>query len=813
MKRWLKISLTIIGGLLLLIIIAWCGAAYYINKNNKEILAKILSQVNTKVNGTVTVSRMETTLLKGFPGISVSLKDVSLKDSLWANHKHDLLQAKDIDVSLNALSLIVGTINIRKVAINNANIYLYTDTTGYTNTSMFRAKEKKKSAENDKSSSSLQIRIIDLNNVDLVIDNQKRFKLFSFYVDELKGKIKYPANRWDGNFKLKTKVRSFAFNTRKGSFLKDKSIIGNMTAHYDDEAEVIIIDQKPIKIGSDTFSIGANINVAENKSAFSIAIKADQILFPNVAKILAPNISTKLLRFGIEKPIDVTASIIDNGDKTSSDPLINVKMTVQKNNLSIPSGNLTDCSFTGFFSNQDTTSKPIGDANSIIRFYGLTANYYNAPIKVDTFSVSNLEKPLAQGLITSKFDLERLNQSFDGETFKFEKGTADLRLFCQADIDNFLFTKPVIHGKIAIKNANITYLPRNLKLVNSSLDLNFNQKDLNITNSRFQLGRSILNMNCAIANFLNFYYTDPEKIEINVNLNSPNLYLNEFMPFLAPRQSKRKTTSTKNALKEASEQLSTALEESKVHLKLKVNRAVYNKFIARNLNADISLIGNGVHFNKIAVQHAGGLINLTGKIEQLGAVNKMKLNANIAKVSVKEFFYAFDNFGQQSVTSKNLKGFLSANVNASGNVTAKGNMVPKSMYGKVNFTLDKAALIGFEPLEKVGKFVFRSRNLSNVQLEKLNGSLTLRGDKVDISPMKINSTALNFDVKGVYGFNSGTNIAMDIPLRDPKKSADIIDKEERELARMKGIVLHLKAVDEDGELKIKWNKKKDREEN
>jgi len=143
MKRWLKISLTIIGGLLLLIIIAWCGAAYYINKNNKEILAKILSQVNTKVNGTVTVSRMETTLLKGFPGISVSLKDVSLKDSLWANHKHDLLQAKDIDVSLNALSLIVGTINIRKVAINNANIYLYTDTTGYTNTSMFRAKEKK----------------------------------------------------------------------------------------------------------------------------------------------------------------------------------------------------------------------------------------------------------------------------------------------------------------------------------------------------------------------------------------------------------------------------------------------------------------------------------------------------------------------------------------------------------------------------------------------------------------------------------------------------------------------------------------------
>jgi len=811
MKRWLKISLAIVGVLLILLTLVWVGAAYYINKNNKVILAKILNQVNTKANGTVQVSHMETTLLKGFPGVSVSLKDVSLKDSLWSQHRHELLKAKDIDVTLNALSLLIGTINIRKVAINNASIYLYTDSTGYSNTRMFRTKNKQKAAENEDSSSSLQVRIIDLNNVDLVIDNQKRFKLFSFYVDELKGKIKYPYGRWDGNFKLKTQIRSFAFNTRKGSFLKDKLLAGNMSAHYDGESEVIIIDQKPIKIGDDTFDIGANINIAENNAAFSIAIKADQIKYENVSKLLAPNISSKLLKFGIEKPIDITGSIIDDGNKSHKDPLINVKMTVKNNNVSIPSGELTDCSFTGFFSNQDTVSKPIGDPNSVIRFFGLTANYYNAPIKVDTFTVANLEKPLAKGLVISKFDLEKLNNSFGEETFKFEKGTADLRLFCQADIDSFLFTKPVVYGKVLIKNANITYIPRNLKLVNSSLDLNFNQKDLYINNSRFQLGKSVLNMNCAIENFLNFYYTDPQKIEIKVNLSSPHLYLSEFLPFLGPRQARQQKTSTKNMIKEASEQLSTALEAARVNLQLNVNRAVYNKFVAYNVYANISLIGNGVYFNKIGVRHAGGQVNLNGKIEQLGAINRMQFNANIAKVSVKDFFYAFDNFGQQSVTNKNLKGFLSAKVNASGNVTSKGNIVPKSMYGKVNFTLDEAALVGFEPLEKVGRFIFRSRNLSNVELEKLNGTLTLRGDKVDISPMKVNSTVLNFDVKGVYGFNNGTNIALDIPLRDPKKSADIIDKEERELARMKGIVLHLKAVDENGEIKIRWNKKRDRE--
>lgn len=809
MFRWLKISLTIIGVLLFLLTLFWAGTAYYIHKNNKTVLFKILGQVNQEINGELKVSHMETTLLKGFPGISVSLKNVSLKDSLWLTHRRELLNAKDINVTLNALSLLVGTVNIRKVAINHAKIYLYTDSNGYSNTNLFRKKNKTKKEQDKSGQSNLQIRIIDLNKVNLTIDNRNRFKLFSFYVDALKGKVKYPSGQWHGDFKLNTKIRSFAFNTKKGSFLKNKTLKGNLKAHYNENSEVIVIDQKPLEIGGDTYNIGANINIGREKPAFSIALKADQLLFKNIASILAPNISAKLLKFAIEKPIDVTGTIIDDGSKNNNDPLINVKMVVQKNKVTIPSGQLTDCNFIGFFSNQDTTSRPIGDANSIIRFYDLKANYYNVPIRVDTFTVTNLLKPIAQGLVTAKFELKKLNNAFEENLFSFDKGVADLRLYCKADIENFLFTKPVVNGKIQVKDADITYLPRKLKFVNTVFNLNFNQKDLNITDSKFQLGRSILDMNCSVANFLNLYYTDPAKILVKANLSSPHLQLSEFLPLLSPKETKP-AVSTQKALKSASSELNNVLDAAQLDLQVRVKKAVYNRFVANNLNANIAMRGNSVLFNKIDVQHAGGKVTFNGKITQLATVNKMSFSANIHHVSIKEFFYAFDNFGQQSITSKNLNGFLSARVNAQGDVTAKGNMVPKSIYGNVNFTLDKAALIGFEPIENVGKFIFRSRNLSHVKLEKLNGALKLRGDKVDISPMKVNSTAINFDIKGIYAFNEGTHIELDVPLRDPKKSSDIIDKEERDLARMKGIVLHLKAVDEDGKIKIKWNGNRDK---
>lgn len=807
MSRWLKISIQVISGIFILIVLVWLGAAYYINHNSKSVLATILRQLNSSVNGKISVASMETTLLKGFPGVSVSLKKVQLRDSLWFQHHHDLLYADDIDVSLNIFSLIAGDIKINKIGINNAGIYLYTDSNGYSNTQMFQAKnrvEPKTKAEQQ----AFQIKKVDFNRVNLIVDNQQRHKLFHFVVNELEGKIAYPDSGWNGNLKLKTMIKSFAFNTKKGSFLKNKLLQGTLVAHYNERTQVVTIDQEKLQIGPDEFFIGATIDLAKNQSAFSIDIRADQILYQNIATILSPNISSKLLKFAIDKPIDVVGHIIDDGQKDSKDPLITVRMNVKNNKVTIPSGELSNCSFTGTFTNKDVKSKPIGDENSAIRFFALSADYYNAPLKVDTFSITNLARPLATGFVSSQFPLERLNSSIGGETFNFKNGTADVRLYCKADIDNFRFTRPDLSGNIIIKDADITYLPRNMKLVNSALTLNFNQKDLNISNSRFELGKSSLTMNCSVRNFLNFYYTDPSKILVDINMNSQQLNLGEFMSFLGQRKQTRKVKS-KNAVKEVANQLDAVLEAAKVNLNLNVKKAVYNRFVATNLTASLSMLEDGIYFNKIKVSQAGGTLNLTGNIKHIGTVNKFTINSIISHVNVKEFFYAFENFGQTSITNQNLRGFLSAKVNAQGSITDGGAVVSRSMYGKVIFNLKNAALIGFEPLQKVQKLAFANRDFSNIGIENLDGELTLNGDKILISPMQVNTSVLNFNMKGIYGVSNGTNIAMDIPLRNPKKDENI-SQEEKKLARMRGIVLHLKAIDDGkGGIKVRWNRDHD----
>lgn len=808
MSRWLKRFLKIISAFFIVLVVVWLGAAYYISHHNKAILGTILNQLNANVNGKIEVKSMETALLSGFPGVSVSLKSVSLKDSLFQVHHHQLLSAGDIGVSLNVFSLLAGNIKISKITINRANIYLYTDSSGYSNTSMFRKKDRNR-AENNNEKQAMEIKRVDFNDVDLMIDNQRRHKNFHFQVDELKGKIDYPDSGWNGNLKLKTMIKSFAFNTMKGSFLKDKALSGTLIAHYNNENQVVTIDQEKLLIGNNEFFIGAKIDLSKNESAFAVDIRADKILYKDISLLLSPNISSKLLKFAIAKPISVVGSIVDDGSKQHKDPLINVRINVKDNTVVIPSGKLTNCNFTGTFTNRDTLNRAIGDENSAIKFYGLTAAYYNAPLKVDTFTITNLARPLAAGYVTAQFPLTRLNGSVGSGTFNFKKGTADLKLYCKADIDNFRFTKPVLSGNVIIKNADITYLPRNMKLVNSELMLNFNQKDLNITNSRFQLGRSIVHMNCSVQNFLNFYYTDPSKILAELKLSSPQLNLGEFMGLLGQKNTVKRKSQRGNAVAEVTDQLTRVLDAARINIRLHIDRAIYQRFIASKLNADLSLVGEGIFVNQLSVNHAGGNLTLKGNIRQSGPINKFSLNAIVSRVNVKEFFYAFENFGQTSITNQHLKGFLSAKVNTSGSLTAKGEIVSRSMYGQVIFNLSKAALIGFEPLQKVQKLAFANRDFSNIAIDRLDGTFTLMGDKIAISPMQVNTSVLNFNMTGIYGLSNGTNIAMDIPLRNPKRDEKITDKEERKLARMKGIVLHLKAVEEEGKLKIRWNKDHD----
>jgi hypothetical protein len=803
MPNWLKTILKVIAALVVVIIVLLLGLLLYINSNKAKMQALVTTELNKNLDGQIIIGNMNPELFKDFPNISLSLHNVLLRDKQWPKHHHTLLDAKDFDVSVNTAALLKGTISINHVDISNAAIDLYTDSNGYSNTAVFKKGNKKKADGKDNAgNSAAEISKFNLHAVSFAVNNQMLNKLFHFDINSLAGQMAYPDSGWHAKLHLDVDAKSMAFNTDNGSFIKGKQVEGDLIAGYNEDSGKINVQSPNFNIGGTPFKLNALFAVGKGQATFDIKLAADAITWQGASGLLAANISKKLAMFNMDKPLAVKATI--SGSFKGGDPYLNVEAKVRNTMLTTPGGNIDDCSFDGVFNNNFVKGQGNSDANSIIKINHLTGNYSRLPFAIDTGSIINLEKPIATGNFRSKFPVSNLNYLM-GKTTKFTKGTAEMKLRYKADIVDYRLNKPFIQGLINLRDADVSYLPRKLNLTNTSMSLNFTSTDLILNNIRLQSGKSIVTMEGRVKNFLNLYYDSPEKILLTWQINSPQLYLGEFLGFLS-KGSNSTAPKSKNSGNIVN-QLSTVLDRAHAEMHMQVAKLYYKKFLATNAIADIQLSEDGVVVKSMSVKHAGGSLKFNGQINDGPRTNNFIMSAIVSNVDVHEFFYAFDNFGLTDITSNNLKGILSAKAQVKGGLTNDGSIVPRSINGYVNINLKNGALVNYNPLKTVGKLAFPFRDLNNIVIPNLDAKFDLQGDKIIINPMKLTSSVINVDIAGTYGLTRGTNIALDIPLRNPKKDSTITDKDELLKKRYKGIVLHIAAKDdENGKVKIGWNK-------
>lgn len=787
-----------------LFLIGYGILTWYVSSHNKELLESITAQLNENLNGTLAVESMDPTLLQGFPLVSLNLRNVTIRDSLYASHKHTLLSAADFNISVNTLAMLRGAIEIKKMEISNATIDLFTGVNGYTNTSVFKKSRKKPS---DDGAEYPELRQLALKNVLLKIDNRHKFKQYEFKVDRLKAKLDYNSTGWNADVNLNTLVKTMAFSTKKGSFIKNGIVKGNLNVGYTTETSGIKLSPSQLEIGGEEFTIRAKFKVEGKSAPFAINIQNDKILWHKASALLSPNISSRLDMFSLSAPISVTCDIV--GDlNVAGDPLIYVNAKIVNNTLGTPGGTVRNCSFTGEFTNNNEKSKGFNDANSAIKLYNFKGDYAEIPIWMEKTMILDLENPIAVGDFTSSFPISKLNNIVDSDLLAFTKGKADVKLTYTADIVNYKLAKPIVKGRIAIAGTALKYVPRNLSFNDISVLLNFQDDDLFISNIHLKTGKSVVDMEGSIKNFLNLYYTNPEKIVLNWDISSPKLYLGEFIGFLGSRK-KSSSPGKQRAKGNFTEEVNTLLEKCNVNMNVKVSRFFFNNFAATNAKANILLNDTGAVIRHAGFNHAGGTISVNATLLQSGKANRYQMDAIVSRVNIREFFWAFDNFGQESLKAENIKGQFSTKANLSGIVTDSGKMIPNTMSGNVDFNLQKAALLNFSAIKNIGKLAFPNRNFNAISIEEINGALNINGEKVNISPMQVNSSVINMDINGIYSFGKGTEIYVAVPLRNPKRDKDITDETELAKRRNRGIVLNLIASDgDDGKVKIKLGKQK-----
>lgn len=805
-RRWLRIALWTLGAPLILIVCGFISIGLYIQSNKDEVLAQVTQKLNENLDGKLVIGDLKPEFFSGFPRVSLRLLDVSLTDKRFPEHKRKLLSASKIDVSVNVFALVSGTVEIRKIAIRDASVDIVVLADGYSNTAVF----KKSPPSENKGSTAFECREFRLENVAFRIENAPRRKLHHYKVMKLEGKTDPKSSGWRADIDYDILVESMSFNTKHGSFAKSKRIKGTFDVNADGFGKYKLL-QQPIAIGNEQFNLSAEFDFANKNALFAIHLANKKILWKNVATLLSDNISAKLLLFDMSRPIEVSCDL--KGDfNAADDPLIYVQAKVRNNDLQTPGGLVSKCNFDGIFANNYNKKKPLGDPNSVILLRNLSGEYGTVPFTMPIISIANLENPTAKGKLVSGFELSRVNSVVDKSLLDFKSGKAEIDVDFTADVIDHKLARPKILGKIAVSNANLVYGPKNIGLTDVSVSLDFNPRNLFIRNIHIKTAKSDVLMDGKIENFLNLYYDAPEKIVLNWNVYSKKLDIREFVGMVSKR---RKQSAAAKRKGNFTSELTEFMESSSVRMAMKIDRFSYNKFSGSDATAIVNITESGVFLKKAALKHAGGRVAIKGELLHANKRENYRFTANVKEVNVRAFFESFDNFGMQTLKAENLSGKLSLDARLNGHMTSNGGLLPKSMHGKCEFSLKDGALMNFEPIQSVGKIAFRRRDIQNIAFKDLNGAFEIEGEKVHIAPMKISSNVLNLDVEGIYSFGLGTNLLIDVPLRNPKKDEEITDEAELEKRRHRGIVLHLLASDdpESGKVKISVKGKRPDTEN
>jgi len=785
--------------LFVLILLSTIGLRVYFERNKAEIVVKINTQINDNILGEAKIGDIGYKFLIGFPNFTVVLNDVELKDSLFPIHKRKLLIAKDIEVRLNVFSILKKEVNIHKIVINDATIDLFTNINGISNSNIFKPKKEK-----EKSASTTSIDEVVLKNVNFISENQKGNKLFYFQIESLKSKVKFSDEGWGTDLRLKTFIKSLVFNTQKGSFVKEKKLEGRLSVNYLRGQNRISVVTENLEIGDDFFDIKAHFNVGKANSRFDIGIKT-KILWRKASSLLSNNISSKLNKFDLQKPLQ--ASCVINGDMSvKGDPEIVVNAVINDDDLKTSYGTVNNCSFNGKFTNGNVKGLGFNDPNSAIIITDFKGKFKEIPVNIPSGIISDLKKPVATGKFNSEYNVVKLKNLINEDFIKFSEGTAKVNLDFKVDIVDLKLNKPHFTGNIIIKDVSLYYKPKNINFQKTNIELYFTEQALLIKKIRYQNQKNTVFMEGKVDNFLNLYYDDPEKMIVNWKIYSPYLDIKQIISVLSYQD---KSVPLKSKSKNKSSGLQEVFSKSKVSLDLEVDKLSYKKMTGNRLTVNIMMTNGGLYVNNGSMQgNNGNSIYFDAQLVPKNELMLFKSNIKLNEGNISNFLASFDNFGIKSFNPNSIKGKLSLTTSLGGTLNSERDLIKNSIEGDLRFNIKNGTLKDFEPIKKIGKVAFPNRDVSNIAFSDLYAITTINWPKIYVKEFKVSSNVLNLDANGVYSLsNKGTDLAVQIPLRNPKDDDKITDQRARDVVRNKGIVVNLVVVDgEDGKTKIKLGK-------
>jgi hypothetical protein len=362
--------------------------------------------------------------------------------------------------------------------------------------------------------------------------------------------------------------------------------------------------------------------------------------------------------------------------------------------------------------------------------------------------------------LAGKIDLNSFLRTFPTQQINGGNGMIEFDISLTGPLRNFKDTYSTTlktSGEILLKNVEFRtgYTPLVFRNFNGKFF--FNNLDLGIQNFSGYIGQSDFELSGFFKNIIPYVMNRENPIRVEADLRSNYLNINELLT-LDFRKSSIKQEESKTTYHLG---ISPKLN---VRFNCDVKKADLKRFHGKNISGRVLISNQIARVEDVSMSTMGGQLYLDGSIVGKHPVHReFQVYGLLDNIYVDSVFYVFNNFRQQFLVDKNLRGQIDAKVNTYFVLTEALDLLPATINADIEAIIKQGQLIDFKPIQSLSKYV-RNEDLKNVRFSDLKNNVQIANSTVIIPEMAIITSAYQIDVSGSHTFRQDIDYHFKIPL-------------------------------------------------
>lgn len=781
---WVAISVIAITGLLVFL------AFHY----QDEIKQRIIGELNKHLNAKVSVKEVDFSLLEKFPSATLSFKEIKIQNSLDKSGKSNLVSAGRLFLSFNIINIFNKNYKIKQIELENGSAFIYTNKFGNDNYHIWKSVDTTVTSPVEFSLQKVILKNIQLEylnkptNTDLQVNLKKAV---------LKG------NFSDVLYELKIDASTFVKRLKvdNTSYIKQKEVELNLGLDVNNN-KIYTFKNAEVVLSALLVSVTGKIDITNNPSDIDLNIKGKDLDIPSLISVMPGNFTNDIRQYKSKGDITLNATITGRAGNGNV-PLVDVDFSISEGSLKYQEKNVN---LTGIFlKGSYTNGKSRSAKTSVLRLQNFNTSIENGKIGGDCV-IEDFNNPVARGNLKGAFNLKDIVGLMKLDTLQNIEGVVEgdiafvWPLKFESTQVNDLVRSYKTTGTLIVSNASFGLKHKDFKVEELNSNLTFDNNDVKINTLSLKANKSDITLKGYFDNLIPFILSPNEKLTIEADVNSRLLVMDELLSY---NYSNSNSTDTSYRL--------VFPKNIDFSFSSTIGRLQFRHFVADKLTGEFDLHNRKLAAKNIVFNTMDGQVKMSALTDGTDTNNiRLICDAEMKGINTKKMFFQMENFGQENITHRNIKGNLTATFAVQGEWDSKLNIDEKKLMATANIAIDKGELIDYEPMMALSKYIEVSE-LKRISFSTLKNQIQIANRIVTIPSMEINSSVLSITASGTHTFDQYLDYHFKIYMRDLLAKKARAKKENNEFGEEEddgqGMYLYMTMVGPVDNLKFTYDKK------